>query len=340
MRLKVEYGDGVTVLPEKVASLLPGVTCSELSVLIYLLSQNRLKDEIDISSVAGELKLEESAVNAAIGFWRGAGILCENERETKQRGAKVTVKETKGKNGGVVTTVISGDIPHYTGEEIERLFSAEPMLGAYIDECQKILGRIFTPLEINKMLSLREYYGLDCEYVLLLCSYCSQIDKRSVPYVEKTAKSFIDEGVTAIAALEEKLEFLRRFHSVEGLVRKLCGLKSRALTAKEKKFVERWTELDISPDIIEIAYEVAVNNTGSASMPYMNRVLSNWIDSGYKSSEEVFAGIEAYRKKKEQKEKEGGSFDTDEFFESALKRSLERHLREVEEEAGNTEGAT
>ncbi len=333
MKLKVEYGNKVVCLPQKAAELAPKATQSELSVLLYLLANERLEKDIDISEVASALKLDEALVNGSINYWRGAGVLSEDGSEKEQSPARLTVKESNGKNGNVIS-VISGDTPHYTGEEIERLFKGEPKLGEYIDECQRVLGRMFTPLEINKMLSLREYYGLDCEFVLLLCSYCREIGKTSVPYVEKTAKGLIDEGVGTVAALESKLEFLKRFHSVEMLVRKLCGLKSRALTAKEKRFVDHWTELSISKEVIEIAYEVAINNTGSPSMPYMNKVLTNWVDSGYRTGEEVFAGIEAYRKKKEAKEKEGSSFDTDEFFETALRRSLEKHLQTLGAEDG------
>lgn len=325
MKLKVEYGNGVIVLPGKVAELIPKASQSELSVLIYLLSDDRLKGDIDIPSIASDLELDESAVNAAVGYWRGAGILTDIGHE----GSAVTVKQSKGKDKGNIITVISGDMPHYTGEEIERLFASEPKLGTFIDGCQQTLGRIFTPHEINKMLALREYYGLECEYILRLCAYCKENDKGSVPYVEKTAKGFINSGVTSLAALEEKLAYLKRFNTTEAIVRRICGLGSRALTAKEKRFIDRWTELDIPGDMLEIAYEVTVNNTSSPSMPYMNQVIANWVNAGYKSSEEVFAGMEDYRKKKEKeaKEKEGGSFDTDEFFETAVRRSLERHLQ-------------
>ena len=323
MKLKIEYGNRVICLPAKVEEHLAGVTENELRVLICILSRVASNQEADTAEIARVLDIDESSVKSAIGFWKGAGVL--SEEENTESASRVSVKTQEGEKGAKVTTVTSNDTPHYTGEEIERLFSADSQLRSFIDECQQILGRMFTPLEINKLLALREYYGLDCEYIILLCGYCRKVSKNTVPYLEKLAKSFIDEGITTVNALEEKLAFLERYNTTEGLVRRICGITARRLSAKEKRFVEKWTELGLSEAMIELAYEVTVNNTGNASLPYMNKVLMNWTDAGYITAEDVFAGMEAYRRKKEQNAQSGSSFDTDEFFEAALKRSLNKH---------------
>ena len=322
MKLKAQYGSGVICLPSKVSELLAGTAENELRVLVRIMSCIAGDSEIEVSQIAQSLKIDESAVSHAIGFWKGAGVLEEAESCSAP---SVKVKQSIGENGTAVTTVISDDTPHYTGQEIERLFSAEPSLRSFIDECQRVLGRMFTPLEINKLLALREYHGLDCEYIVLLCVYCKSISRSTVPYLERIAKSFLDEGVTTVGALEEKIAYLERYNSTEKLVRGLCGMNSRKLSAKEKRFVDQWTRLDVPQSLIELAYEVTVNNTGSPSLPYMNKVIMNWTDAGYKSSEDVFAGMEAYRAKKELQEQKGGSFDTDEFFEAALRHSINKH---------------
>jgi len=317
MIIRVDYGEGVICLPERIKGQLGGLNLCELRVLITLLSPDRAGREVDIGGTADELCTGSESVESAINRLCSLGII------STDGAPKVSVREERASTGKRVITVTSTDSPHYTGEEIEKLFAAEPALGDYIGECQRILGRMFTPTEINKLLALREYYGLDPDYVMLVCHYCKGRSKGTVPYVEKTAKSLADDGITALDALEERLRYMKRYDSTEALVRRLCGMKGRSLTSKEKRFIDRWTELEMPDEVVELAYEVTISNTGAPSLPYMNKVLLNWNEAGYKTGPDVLAGVEAYRKKKESEPASKGTFDTDEFFEAALKRALD-----------------
>ena len=324
MIYKTSYGDSVINLPGAVGSLLGDIGAGELKTLIYVLSPSRAGRDIDPARAAEELQMDVTAVKSALNYLVSKGILIPSGERSA-----IDVKEEQTSTGKKLITVTSGDIPHYTGAEIERLFERDPKLGDYINECQTTLGRMFSSHEINKLLALREYYGLDAEFVIIICGYCKGISRGTVPYVEKVAKSMIDLGITTVGALEERISYLTKYDGVESLVRRLCGLGKRALTQKEKRFIEKWTELEFTPDMIELAYEISVNNTGAPSLPYMNRVLVNWQDAGYRNVDQVLAGMEEYRKKKEASaSSRAGSFETDEFFEAALKRALLKHNSE------------
>ena len=75
------------------------------------------------------------------------------------------------------------------------------------------------------------------------------------------------------------------------------------------------------------SYEVTVNATGEASMPYANSVLESWINSGFSTLDEIKKSEEEYKKsakpkgKKQQESPAESSFATDDFFEAALRRS-------------------
>ena len=66
---------------------------------------------------------------------------------------------------------------------------------------------------------------------------------------------------------------------------------------------------------------VTVENTGSASMPYCGAVLDNWYTSGIRTADEAEAAIASYKHDKENAKDKKGSFETDDFFEAALRRS-------------------
>ncbi len=329
MKYKVQYGSEVICLPGKVMDCLSGTTEKELTVLIYMLSKISSGQELSISAAASDLNCDESTISHAIAYWKGAGLVCESQTQIRD---KVSVKESKGENGSSVISVNADSGPHYTGEEIKKLFEADRELSGFVDSVSRTLEKMFTPHEINKLLSLHEYHGLDCEYIVMLAGYCKRIDRASVPYLEKTAKNLADEGITTLSALEGKLLYLERIYGLEGVVRKLLGTGGRTFTKKEKKFLENWAELDFDESVIELAYEVTVDNAHSPSLPYMNRVLTNWSNAGYKTTEDVFVGMEEYKAKKEAQQSSGkGSFETDEFFEAALKASLKKHQESSDE---------
>ncbi len=355
MKLSFQYGSGVLTLPGSVSKQLSDANEAELKVLLALAEVIGRKEEILPTEIAARMGLEEAAVLGAIEFWRGAGLLkketdagradcsasgltndpqvhigsTDKSGQSLTQGVQVNVRT--GKDGRRVTVVQGDESPHYTAEEIDRIFAENTQLSGMIDECQNILGKLFSPTEVNKLLALTEYYRLDFEYVVLLCYHCKKANKANVPYVDRLAKSLWQEGIVTTEALEERLAVMDAAADLGSYYRQLSGAGKRSFTEKEMKFLTQWSKWQLAPELLKLAYEVAVDNTGAPSMPYINKVLSNWQEAGYRTPEEVVAAMEAYKQKKEAKAAgKAGSFDTDEFFDAALARSLELHMQQTE----------
>ena len=64
--------------------------------------------------------------------------------------------------------------------------------------------------------------------------------------------------------------------------------------------------------------EVAGHTIGKASIPYANSILERWHAEGYHTVEEIERAIAEYRR---QKDGDKSSFNADDFWEAALKRS-------------------
>lgn len=332
MTLRIAYGTGVFALPADMTHYLDKADPLTLRLFLLLASDPALREHFDSAAVAKSFAVKIEEVEKALAFWENAGLLLKNgegdSAHTPKAGdtvvpKKVTVSEKIAENGEKVTVVTSGGMPHYTGSEIEAIMNADSTMALLIEECQKIAGKMFGAHEINRVLGMADYLRLDHDAILLLFDYTKRIDKCSVAYIEKMAVSLVNEGASDYASIEAYITKAEKKHTLEGLVRRLAGLSARAFSAKEKKFVEKWSELAISEELIEMAYDVTVNNTGSFAFPYMNKVLLNWREAGYTTAKEVEAAAAAYRNKKEQGNSTA-SFDIDEFFEAALKRSYER----------------
>ena len=130
-----------------------------------------------------------------------------------------------------------------------------------------------------------------------------------------------DIGIDNAESLKIKLAELEVIAENESKIRSLFGMKARAFTSKEKKFIEAWFgKFGYTIDIVTKAYEITANATGDASLPYANAILDRWNSEGLRTIEEIESSIE--KSKNESKSDTTGSFDTDDFFEAALKRSI------------------
>ncbi len=305
MKHEFNYGNGVIVLPDSVVDKLDNTAELELKVLLLLASERDISPEM----IAVKLNSDIGTIEAALSYWRGAGVISSAK----------PLKEKK-------VSRHASDI-HYTGEELSRILD-ENGLNKIIDACGAIMGKVFTnTTEISRIAALNSYLGLDGEFILLLFTYCNEKGKNSLKYVEKTAYELYDKGVDTVEKLEEHIRRAEEFHSLENKLRTLFGIGDRALTSTEKKHFTTWfEEYDYGIDVITEAYDITVAKTGKLSLPYLAKILLNWYNKGLKRIEDVRASLEEYEKAKEEKNTENSSFDIDEFFELALKRSNEKML--------------
>lgn len=319
-----QYKNSVISLPASAATELSRADISELRVLVAL-ARYGFEDADRVASAAG---VDHEALLRAIDFWRGAGVISVSERS---EGISVSVHEGVGTDANRVTVVSSGDLPHYTGKEIEAIFAKNSEMHDLVDECQRILGKMLSSGEINKLIALVDVYRFSCEYVALLVGRCVEIGKGSIPYILKTGVSLYNGGIVTVEGLEEKIRAEDACRSVEGKLRGLLGIGDRAFTEREKKFIANFAKLQIPDDMLELAYNITVDNTSKPSMPYMNKVLTTWREAGYKTADDVRAAIEAYKQKKSGVVG-ASSFDKDEFFEAALRRSMDGRDTSVSED--------
>ena len=322
MTVVMEYGRGVVALPEAVLSYLDKASPLALRLFLLLASDRSLRENFSLADAAKDFAVTPQEMEQALNFWVNAGLISfssDKDKEEKRTAKKsaVSVSAKTAENGERVTVVTSG-MPNYTGKEIEAMMQGNESLALLVEECQQIAGKMFGVHEITRLLGMADYLRFDHDSILLLFAYAAKIGKCSVAYVEKMAISLVNEGITSYAEVESYLSAKEKQHTLEGIVRKLTGVSQRAFSAKEKKFLAKWSELAFSESLLTLAYEVTVDNTGAFSFPYMNKVLLNWHEAGYTTAEEVNAAITSYREKKE--ETRDSSFDVDEFFEAALRR--------------------
>ena len=323
--MKLNFRQEVLVLPASVLSHLDAATPEQLRALLWLASDLTLVSKHkQLAKLAG---CDAAAAREAIKFWCDCGLLSE-------AGEAVPAMATVSTDAPVKKKLQRADeLPNYTSTELAELLEARAGVRALIDEAQRILGKMFNPNDVNIMVGMLDYLGMNEECILLLLAHCKRIGKSNLRAIEKYAYTLVDKGINDVEAMESEICAIEAMYTFEGEIRTLFGMKSRALSSKESKMISAWLSFGYDINIVRMAYEITVNATGEASLPYTNAILEKWNANSWKTVSEIEAGMNAEREKREggaggKKELLGNSFDTDDFFEAALQRGFRERSRE------------
>jgi len=328
MKLFFEYGRHAATVPAVPAATLKRAGKVELMLLVALGGDGALLNDYESAAdrVAASLGVTRAALDAAVGFWIGAGIL------TKDGDAEAPEVAEKPAEPAVTVpprTVVT-ELPHYTVDEAQAVMSRRPGAAELVDDAQKTLGRVFTShSEISQLLGIVEGLGLSDEYILLLLAHCRNMGKTSMRYAEKLAVSLYDADITSPEALSEHLHGLEMAASTEGKLRTLLGV-NRSFTAKEKGFIAEWVgKFAFEDEMIAKAFEFAADATTNPTVNYMHSILSRWHEGGIKTPADADRDREQHRGTVQRGKgksvpaadpMQATSFNANEFFEAALRR--------------------
>ena len=325
MKYKINYGSRVAVMPEGAIESLTRAGEADLRVLVALCYYG---GSADMKKLSKKTSCSEEQIRESLSFWRGAGVIEQGDvKETSEAVESVPVSAVEEKPAVAEEKPVAApkklrgtdELPRYTSDELADLLEKRADTAALIDECQRIMGKVFNIKEINVLMGLVDYLELDFEYIMMLLTYCVSLGKKTLHYAEKLAFALYDAGITTGEMLAEELRRRESASDAEGNIRRLFGVGERAFTTKEKKFISAWiNDMGYSIEIIEKAYEVTADATGKGSFPYANTVLERWFAAGLRTLEEI---EDSYKSGNTDKPI-NGSFDTDSFFEAAVRRSL------------------
>lgn len=314
MKIEMKYTGGILNLPLGVTELVPMASEEQLKVLLSLAGapQHLCDFEPYLTTLSQRLNLNVNEIKDALAFWMSKGII-------SVEGLDVTFSDAIAADG-----YINNRSPAYTGKQILSYVESNKSFRSLCNECQAIMSKSFTAHDYNNIMQLKSYFKLSDEFILLLLAHCVEIDKASWAYIRKTASNLYDEGISSYSKLEEHFSARRNKRSLEYKIRKLLGIGEREFTKSERNIIEKWIGLKTDFNLISKAYEITIEKCqGKLSYAYMAKILENWHNSGIKTLEDAEKSLENYKSKQKI---QMSTFDTDEFFEAALKRSNEKML--------------
>lgn len=321
MALKINYGSDVVVLP---ADAVEGCRGDDLAVLALICRMAGKVDDREslIGAVVRKSGRSETDVAKSVDHWEKKGVFAFGDADDSLDEAIKSAKKDRS------SVEIPDRHPQYSGKEAAGIIDSTAGMRELISECQLAVGKIFTASEVTSIITMSDYLRFTNEYIITLVTWCCGTGHKSLRYIERTAYNLFDEGITSVEALHEHISRLNAEYDDEARFKAALGLGGRDLTKKESSFLHRWLyDFGMSFDVIKKAYEITIDGTRDhkLSYEYMNKVLENWHSSGAKDISDVDRLISDYAEGKRRSGESGASsFDTDEFFELALKRSYEQ----------------
>jgi len=313
MKIEIKYTGGILNLPSRVADLAPLADEGQLRVLLTLCSSPAYLSDVEpyLTTISQRLDMSVNEIKNAIAFWVKNEVLNADGLDVAIASASVTEAQVQNRE------------PTYTGRQILDYVEKNKDFRALCNECQNVLGKSFTAQDYNNVMQLKSYFKFSDEYILLLLSHCVESEKANWAYIRKTAANLYDEGISSYSKLEAHFSARRNKRSLEYKIRKLLGIGEREFTKSEKSYIEKWIGLKLSIELLTKAYEITVEKTGKVSYSYMAKILDNWQIAGIKTAEDVEKSQEEYKSKQKMSM---STFETDDFFEAALKRSNEKMM--------------
>lgn len=236
-----------------------------LKVILFIF-RNPDKD-YSCNLLSNLLALSEHTVKEALHYWMEKGVLLPGNQEPKNV-VLVSEKSAPMVHSGKVT------------QDAELQFLLSHM--------ETILKRPATSADLKTITYIYEYYRLPADVILMAIQYAVERGRNGIKYIESVCIGWYDQGITNHTMAEAFLQQAAKRQENESKVKKLFGISERKLIASEEKYIETWfNQYQFDLDMIELAYERTIKNTGKLAFAYLNKILANWYQKGYRSLQDV-----------------------------------------------------
>ena len=238
-------------------------------VYLYLKSGNELKN------APGDLQLNESRLGCAEATLRQLGLLSDDR----------------------VSRIAPGERPSYSERDVLEAMDGDVDFRSLYGEVQRLLGRSLNTEELKILLGFVRYLGMTPELVSVLVCYCKErarnrgsLRNPSLRTIEKEAYAWAERGIDSV---EDAAAFIQAQNVRNSRLQRLMNLlqiRGRNLTAAEERYAQSWLDMDLSEELISMAYERTCLNTGGLNWAYMNKILQRWHEKGLRTAEDVRGG--------------------------------------------------
>ncbi len=285
MEFQINYAVFTEIFPVPKAVVQDNIQlASPLSLKALLLMLCAGGSTPTVADLAKTLKREDAEVEDALLFWVERGVLSKAGAPAKPQPAAAAVLAP------VTPAEPAPPAAPPPKKEVAPLPLARPTheeIAARVAECEEFrelfaeaqlkLGKTIGYEGQSLLIMLHDTYDLPLEVILMLLEYAKSKGKTGYKYIASLGRDWSEKEIDSLEAAEDYISSLHTSDALWEEFRSLTGAKNRNPTAKQRRFLESWSkELHMSVQMIMLAYEICIDNTGKLSLEYMDKVLHSW----------------------------------------------------------------
>ena len=299
----------------------------QLKVLLWILRNS--PDKPDLNEMCKALKITIDDATDYLQYWVENGILSGKDdtyAETEIVEIKPEVSKANTPSPIFNATTVEDTTPSKpSSAEILTRLDESPEIGHLFNEAQIKLGKTIGYDGQCTLLLIHDHYGLPTEVIFMMIDYCASIGKTNYSYIQAVGKDWGLREIDTIEKAAEHIEALRNTQTLWTELSRATDITNKRPTPKQMDIVRRWSEeFEFKIDMVLRAYETMVENTGKFNLNYMNKVLTNWYEKGYKTPDDINNAEIEFQKAKNSKTSndKNASYDLDKFKEQSLHSEL------------------
>lgn len=268
--------------------------------------------------VSSALDIRPAKIEFVFEYWTSQGQFVNESggyslKETELDGKKKMSRTAENNAKRDMVKRVRSMKPSYSQEEIDAVASGSKQISDMFFQAEKILDKVLTASDMELLFSFNDWLGLPVEVILMLLVYAAKKGKTTKRYLETVAIDWAEKGIDTFEMAEAYVSELEEIDGAESSVRRILGIYDRGLTATEKKYIKLWTsQMRIPEELVALAYDKTVEYTGKLSWSYMDKMLQNWTESGFKTVDDVKAADEKFYengRKSDNKKVKAGKFN-------------------------------
>ncbi len=175
-------------------------------------------------------------------------------------------------------------------------------------EASKVMGRVLGGVDMKTLFGIYDYLGLPADVIMLLINFCGrQYAERygtqrrpSARAIEKEAYIWVNREIMTVEQAEEYIRAADERRGTIAEVKNAIGIRGRELTKTEQGYVSSWLDMGYGADVIAVAYDRTVTNTGALKWNYMNKILLSWHEKGVRTARDIDEGRPAEKPRREE----------------------------------------
>ena len=275
--------DFVPIPKDFIENIMPSSNAAYVTVYLYIMLLASTGTSLSTADIAKRLGLIESDVVNAIKYWTDKGII----GGTKDM---LFIKKSADEE-------ISPETTKKPIEEISGIISGNAALSDLCSIAQEILGKTLANNDLETLYWFYDQLGFSPEVIAMLLEYCASMDKRNMKYIEKVAITWHENNITTMDEAQEYITGAGKTDEFVTSLRRIFGIADRKLSKTEARYLDAWRdELNMSADMVALAYEYCIIATGKLAFPYINTILRRWAEKGITTIAEAESDHEQFKK--------------------------------------------